>query len=205
MAKKDEDDRVREGLVTYDVYAAMPDDGQRYEILDGVLELMSPGPMTVHQTLSRELFLLLQSCSHDYEIYYAPIDVILSQINVLQPDILMIHRSRLEIVKAHGIEGAPDLVVEILSPSSRKRDLVVKANIYARYGVPEYWIVDPEGKTLEQYELGGERFELRGVYSSGDRISPKHIPCAIFEVGELFRGLDLFSRSEKDYRGREKP
>ncbi|WP_181917973.1 Uma2 family endonuclease, partial [Cohnella phaseoli] len=113
MKKKRADEPViREQPVTYDDYAAMPDDGNRYEIIDGVMELMSPGPMAVHQTLSRELLLLLiQSCRSDYAIFYAPFDVILSKVNVVQPDILMIHRSRIDIVKPHGVEGAPDLVV----------------------------------------------------------------------------------------------
>ena len=126
-------DKIKEQQVTYEIYAAMPDDGQRYEIIDGSLEMMSPSASTMHQAVSRELeFIFMQSCRSDYVIFGAPIDVILSERNVLQPDILMIHRSRQHIVSKRGIEGPPDLVVEILSPSSRRRDKVVKMGTYAK-------------------------------------------------------------------------
>ncbi|WP_372632560.1 Uma2 family endonuclease [Cohnella sp.] len=188
--KRDEDPIVREGPVTYEDYAAMPDDGNRYEIIDGVLEMMSPGPMTVHQGVSGELFLFLQSCRSEYVMFLAPFDVILSRTTVLQPDIIMIHRSRLEIVKKHGVEGAPDLVVEILSPSTRKRDKVVKAAAYAKHQVPEYWLVDPEARTLEQYRLDGERYELAQTYEEEDRVSSDKLPCVSFVLGEIFNEVD---------------
>ncbi|MFB9276523.1 Uma2 family endonuclease [Cohnella cellulosilytica] len=188
--KRDEEPVVREQPVTYDDYAAMPDDGNRYEIIDGVLEMMSPGPMTIHQKVSGELFLALQSCRSKYEIYYAPFDVILSRTTVLQPDIIMIHHSRLDIVKKHGVEGAPDLVIEILSPSTRKRDKVVKAAVYAEHQVPEYWLVDPEARTLEQYRLDGERYELVRTYVEDDRVSSDKLPCVSFVLGEIFNEVD---------------
>ncbi|PRX72194.1 Uma2 family endonuclease [Cohnella sp. SGD-V74] len=187
--KRDEEPIVREGPVTYDDYAAMPDDGNRYEIIDGVLEMMSPGPMAIHQGVSRELFLVLQSCRSKYEIYYAPFDVILSRTTVLQPDIIMIHHSRLDIVKKHGVEGAPDLVIEILSPSTRKRDKVVKAAAYAKHKVPEYWLVDPEARTLEQYWLDGERYDLKELYEEGDRISSDKLPCVSFKLKDTFDNI----------------
>ena len=188
--KREEEPIVREQPVTYDDYAAMPDDGNRYEIIDGVLEMMSPGPMTVHQGVSGELFLFLQSCRSEYVMFLAPFDVILSRTTVLQPDILMIHRSRIEIVKPHGVEGAPDLVVEILSPSTRKRDKVVKAAAYAKHRVPEYWLVDPEARTLEQYRLDGERYELAQTYEEEDRVSSDKLPCVSFMLGEVFNEVD---------------
>jgi hypothetical protein len=84
---KKDGDRIKEQQITYDIYAAMPDDGQRYEIVEGVMEMMSPGPFTAHQVVSGELeYLLKQSCKSDYLIFDAPLDVILSQTNVLQPD-----------------------------------------------------------------------------------------------------------------------
>lgn len=146
--------------MTYDQYAAMPDDGQRYEIFEGEMLLMSPGPSSPHQSVNRELeFILMQSCRMDYVIFDAPLDVILSQTTVLQPDILMIHRSRQHIVTKRGIEGPPDLVVEIVSPGSRKRDKVSKMHLYAKYEVPEYWIIDTDSRILEQYRLQGDRYE----------------------------------------------
>ncbi|MFB9276525.1 Uma2 family endonuclease [Cohnella cellulosilytica] len=192
MKKKRKDEPIiREQPVTYDDYAAMPDDGNRYEIIDGVLEMMSPGPMTIHQAVSGELeFLLMQSCRSEYVIFDAPLDVILSRTTVLQPDIIMIHRSRLEIVKKHGVEGSPDLVVEILSPSTRKRDKVVKAAAYAKHQVPEYWLVDPEARTLEQYRLDGERYELARTYIEDARVSSDKLPCVSFVLGEILNEAD---------------
>jgi len=191
MKKKRADEPIiREQPVTYDDYAAMPDDGNRYEIINGVLEMMSPGSMTIHQTVSRELlFILLQSCRSEYEIYYAPFDVILSRTTVLQPDIIMIHRSRLEIVKKHGVEGAPDLVVEILSPSTRKRDKVVKAAAYAKHQVSEYWLVDPEARTLEQYRLDGEHYEWVQTYEEDDRVFSDKLPCVSFKFKDIFDNI----------------
>lgn len=197
MTKNKDDDRIKEQQVTYDVYAAMPDDGQRYEIVDGVLELMSPGPMTIHQTVSGELgFILKQSCKSNFVIFSAPIDVILNQTNVLQPDILMIHHSRLGIVTSRGIEGPPDLVVEVISPSSRKRDKVVKSKIYAKYQVPEYWIIDPKGRTLEQYRLQGELYELVRLFEGDDQVTSDKLPCVSFALSDIFNDLKLFSFKE---------
>jgi len=133
-SKKNENDRVKEQPVTYEIYADMPDDGQRYEVLDGQLELMSPGTSMVHQIIGSALHLLVQSCISDYIILFAPLDVILSKTNVVQPDLVMLHRSRSDIATNRGIEGAPDLVVEVLSPGSRKRDRVRKSKIYENTG-----------------------------------------------------------------------
>ena len=182
-------DKIREQQVTYDMYAEMPEDGARYEILDGSLELMSPGPSPSHQAVSRELeFLLMQSCRSDYVLFHAPLDVILDQTNVLQPDILMVHRSRLAIVTKRGVEGPPDLAVEILSPGSRSRDKVVKMEIYAKHGVPEYWIIDTVSRTLEQYRLanGGSHYVLHNLFEGDDLVASDKLPCVTFNVSQIF-------------------
>lgn len=187
MSGEKEDDRVKEQLVTYDVYAAMPEDGHRYEIFDGVLEMMSPGPSNVHQGIGLELsYLLMQSCKSDYVIRTAPLDVILSETNVLQPDVVMVHRSRMDIVTMRGIEGPPDLVVEVLSPGSRKRDRVRKLPIYAKHGVPEYWIVDPSARTLERLVLADGAYEIVDVFEEDDVVASEKLPCVSFKVSELF-------------------
>lgn len=188
------DDLVGEQLVTYDVYAEMPDDGMRYEIIDGKLEALSPGPSFDHQSISGELeYLLQQGCKSDYVILHAPLDVIFSQTVVLQPDVIMIHRSRLYIVTKRGIEGPPDLVIEIVSPGSRKRDKVVKAKKYAEYGVAEYWIVDPEAKTLEQFRLaGGNYYESCNLFEGDEQVTSEKLPCVSFKLSDIFREmLDL--------------
>jgi Uma2 family endonuclease len=184
-------DQVKEQLVTYEIYAAMPDDGLRYEIVDGSMELMTPGPSTTHQAISGELgFILKQSCRSEYMIYDAPLDVILSQTNVLQPDIIMIHRNRMHIVTARGIEGAPDLVVEILSPGSRKRDKVTKLKKYAQYGIYEYWIVDSIARTLEQYQLVDTGiYELRNLFEGNDLVTSDKLPCVSFVIEDIFKEI----------------
>ncbi len=181
-------DRIKEQTVTYEIYAAMPDDGYRYEILDGSMEMMSPGPSTTHQAVSGELeFILKQSCRSDYMVYHAPLDVILDQTNVLQPDVLMIHRSRLHIVTPRGIEGPPDMVAEILSPGSRRKDKVIKLRTYARFGVREYWIVDTEALTMEQYRLDEDgNYVLYQLYEGDDLVTSDMQPCVSFKISDIF-------------------
>jgi Uma2 family endonuclease len=181
---------IKERQVNYDQYAAMPDDGKRYEIFEGDMVMMSPGPSTSHQAVSGELeFILKQSCKTDYVIFDAPLDVILSQTTVLQPDILMIHRSRLHIVTKRGIEGPPDLVAEIVSPGSRKRDKVDKMSLYAKYGVPEYWIIDTDSKHLEQYRLQEDRYELYNLFEGDELVTSDKLPCVSFTISEIFKEM----------------
>ncbi|MCD9020782.1 Uma2 family endonuclease [Cohnella silvisoli] len=128
-----------------------------------------------------------KSCKSDYIIYSAPLDVILNGTNVVQPDILMIHRSRQHIVTARGIEGPPDLVVEIISPGSRKRDKVKKMTVYEKHGVPEYWIIDSETRMLEQYlQNDRERYELCDLFEGDDRVTSNKLPCVAFVISAIF-------------------
>ncbi|QTH42459.1 Uma2 family endonuclease [Cohnella sp. LGH] len=192
MKKKTYEELIKETPVTYDMYADMEDDGRRYEISDGVLELMSPAPTTTHQSFVYELqYKLNESCRNEYIIYSSPIDVILSDTEVRQPDLIMIHRIRMDIIEKRGINGAPDLVVEISSEHSRRRDKVQKRIVYAKYGVPEYWIVDLSNLTLEQYVLDGDRYELIDVYAEDDKISSKAALCASFSMNEIVRSLPV--------------
>ncbi|QJD84420.1 Uma2 family endonuclease [Cohnella herbarum] len=188
-SKKTNKDRVKEQPVTYEIYAGIPDDGRRYEVLEGELELMSPGSSAVHQMVGMALSLIVQSCSSEYVILTAPLDVILSRTNVVQPDLVMIHRNRAQIVSIRGIEGVPDLVVEVLSPSSRKKDRLRKLKIYAEHGIPEYWIIDPATQTLEQLELigNGRRYEIVNLYENDDVVASGKLPCVSFAVSELFK------------------
>lgn len=189
--KKKAMDRIQEFPVTYEIYAAMPDDGKRYEIVDGIMEMMSPGPSTKHQAVSGELeFVLKQHCKSDYVIFDAPLDVILSDTVVLQPDIMMIHRSRLHIVTTRGIEGPPDLVVEILSPGSRNRDKVIKMKSYAKHGVQEYWIIDTESRTLERYRHdNSELFVLQNLFEGDDRVDSAMLPSVSFVLSDIFKEM----------------
>jgi Uma2 family endonuclease len=178
---------IRESYVTYDDYANMPDDGNRYEIANGRLELMSPGPNGLHQVISKAISdTISQSCSHDYVILTAPFDVILSETEVRQPDLIIVHRSRKSIIARRGIEGSPDVVVEILSPSTRKRDKLDKIKAYAKYGVPEYWIVDPDSYTLELYLLQDSgRYELADLFEADEPVVSPRLTCLAFTMNDI--------------------
>lgn len=109
---------------------------------------------------------------------------------VKQPDLVLVHRDRLHIITKHGaIEGIPDLVVEILSPSSAKRDKKIKLDTYARYEVPEYWIVDPENQVLEQYVLDGQQYALPEVYAGDDNVRSRHIQCVSLSMNEVIEPI----------------
>ena len=133
------------GSKTYDDLLAMPDDGNRYELIFGEI-VMTASPKRKHQFALFQLGKLLDAYARDHrlgEVYIAPYDVKLSVHNVVEPDILFVRRSRLNILTEDFVDGPPDLVVEVLSPTNRAHDLVKKATLYADFGIPEYWIVDP--------------------------------------------------------------
>lgn len=176
---------IREGGLTYDDYAAL-DDGNRYELVDGRLELMSPGPSLTHQLVSYEVQRnIARTCEKDYVILYAPIDLILSDSEVRQPDLLLVRRDRMHILSKRGVEGPPDLVVEILSPSTLKRDKIDKLKTYARFCIPEYWILEPELGVLEQFVLQGERYELVNIFHGDDRVTSPNVVCVSFTMNEV--------------------
>lgn len=188
--KKTGTEIVREQPVTYEIYAGLPEEAGRFEVIDGKLELMS-GPTVTHQTVLRRLSLIMENtCVSEYEIYFAPLDVIFDNTNVLQPDLLMIHRSRLAIVAERGIEGAPDLVAEVLSPGSHRKDKKLKKAVYERFEVPEYWLIDGSSQMLEQYELTGGKYELRNTYEGDEEIVSERLPCVSFRMSELFRSAN---------------
>ncbi len=191
-------DQLPPGDLTYDDYVRLPDDGRRYEIIDGELEV-SPAPNPRHQRVSAKFFAILHNHVEERrlgQVYYAPIDVLLARDSIVQPDLVFVAAARELIITERAIEGPPDLVVEILSPWSDRRDRVTKARLFARYGVRQYWIVDPEARTLEMYEpkRGAPR---RGRPSRrGTRRSAKYRRVATHEGAtmartSLFPDLDI--------------
>jgi Uma2 family endonuclease len=177
---------IKEQPATYDDYAKLPDDGSRYELADGVLELMTPAPTPKHQVISTQLLtILMNSCQTLYIVFASPIDLILSSTEVRQPDIVMVHRSKIDIITLRGIEGIPDLVAEILSPQSVKRDKQNKLIAYAKYHIPEYWIVDPANECLEQYILSGDKYELHTVYDREETIQSDRLQCISFTMEQI--------------------
>ena len=139
---------------TYDEYLNLPDDGKRYEVIDGEL-VMVADPYTIHQTVSGNLEYELRTFIKKHKlgkIFDAPTDVVLNEYNVVQPDILFIARDRLDIITEKNISGAPDLIVEILSPSTAYYALLEKKELYEKFGVKEYWIVDPKKQRVEVFQ-----------------------------------------------------
>lgn len=185
---------VREQGHTYEDYAAMPEDAGRYELLDGQLLALS-APSVVDQMVSTSLQKMLYLCEEEYLVLHAPLDVILSTHSTLQPDIVMVHRSRMDIVKRRGIEGPPDLIVEILSRSTAAHHRGIKQDIYAHYGVPELWIVDPANELLEQYfledgnahqaTLHHKALKLSHVYFGNEVVTSPHVSCIQFTMSEV--------------------
>lgn len=158
-------------VLTYRDYEALPADGRRYELHEGELSV-TPAPGTQHQWLVGELFAFLREHVRAHglgQVFVSPVDCILSDTTVVQPDIVYIESARSWLVSPRGIEGAPTLVVEVLSPSTIRIDRVVKLQLYARYGVPYYWLVDPESRSLEAYALAEGAFRLAARLDRGER------------------------------------
>jgi Uma2 family endonuclease len=158
-------------VLTYRDYAALPNDGRRYEIHDGELSV-TPAPGRTHQYVLLRLAAALHAhvSAHDLgEVYIAPFDIILAETTIVQPDITFVARDRLAILSERGADGVPTLVVEMLSRSTTHIDCGAKLQLYARHAVPFYWIVDPERRVVDMYRFtaGGydapERFGGDGL------------------------------------------
>lgn len=173
--------------LTYHNYAGLPDD-KRYELIDGEL-YMVPSPSVYHQLVQGNLVHLFKAFLNQHPLgvlLQAPLDVVLDQSMVLQPDLCFIGRDREHIVTEANIQGAPDLVVEILSPGTLERDRLVKRDLYARHGVCEYWMVDPVGRCIEVLRRNEQGFQPVGVYFFEDRIASGLLPGFSVSVQEIF-------------------
>lgn len=140
---------------TYEDFQLFPDDGKRHEIIDGE-HYVTPSPITKHQRVLGNLYRLLSTFLHDRRlgsVFIAPLDVVFSDLDVVEPDLLFVSKERSEIITEKNIRGAPDLLVEILSEGTRKTDEIVKRKLYERFGVREYWIVDPLLDSVKVYRL----------------------------------------------------
>lgn len=146
--------------LTYHDYLLIPEDGKRYEILDGEL-YMTPAPITRHQAISIRFSHLLMSYLETHpvgSVFAAPCDVILSKTDVAQPDLLFVHKNGVARITDKNVQGPPDVVIEILSPGTAARDRELKRKRYEHFGVREYWLVDPDGNTMEILTLDGSRY-----------------------------------------------
>jgi Uma2 family endonuclease len=181
----------KQGEWTYSDYAALPDDGRRYEVMNGVLLLM-PSPSRSHQKTVGELFIHLRThvqTSSLGEVYMAPFDVELAPDTIVQPDVLVILNAGLEKVAEEGVIGAPDLVVEVASPSTGPYDRLTKYYAYARARVPEYWIVNPEKRTVEVLALEGNTYHSLGIFRGQDILPSQIIPGLPVHVEQFFASI----------------
>ncbi len=174
--------------LTYEDLEQLPDDGKRYEILDGrLIELTSPS--VAHQRVLRRLLRWLDHfvTEHDLgEVFSAPLDVRLAPHNIVQPDLVFVSYASFGVVQDRPIEGAPDLLVEILSPSTRERDQGQKLEIYARHGVREYWTVDTDNQTLTVFALVDHGYE---AVTQDDGIARSAVlPGLTIDLAALFAG-----------------
>jgi len=176
--------------LTYDDYVQYPDDGKRHEIIEGD-HYMTPAPRRKHQRVSGRLFVALSGFTASRrlgEFYAAPFDVVLSDENVVQPDLLFISAARAGISTEDNIQGAPDLLVEIISETSRKKDEVTKRKLYERFGVQEYWLVDPELEIVKIFKLEQKKYGRAVELSkeNNDILTSELFPGFRLPVIELF-------------------
>lgn len=176
---------------TYEDYLGFPDDGNRHEIIDGE-HYVTPAPLTKHQRILANLLgHLYPHCSQSKAglVLVAPTDVVFSNTDVVQPDILFIATSRQGIVTRENIQGAPDFVIEILSDTTRHRDERTKRTLYERFQVKEYWIVDPELETVKIFRLQDGRYsvpEVSNTKEPNSRLSPSVLPGFSIPTRDIF-------------------
>ena len=177
--------------LTYDDYVQFPDDGKRHELIDGE-HYVTPTPNRKHQAIVLNLGAMLWSYLQQHPIgrvFVAPFDVIFSDFDVVEPDVLYLSTKRLgEIETSPLIKGAPDLVVEIGSPGTRKRDETIKRRLYERFGVAEYWVVDPELDAIKVYRRTGERYERAAelLLERDDRLTSPFFPDLALPLSKIF-------------------
>lgn len=176
--------------LTYEDYLGFPDDGRRHEILDGE-HAVTPAPAPRHQFVLSNLFRLLAGFVHERRlgrVLTAPLDVLLSPVDVVQPDLVFLSGESLVHVTESHVACAPGLVVEVLSETSRRRDEVTKRHLYERHGVEEYWIVDPELATVKVYRRAGGGFAPAAVLEAeaGDVLTSALFPSLELRVADLF-------------------
>jgi Uma2 family endonuclease len=179
--------RVR---LTYEDYAALPDDGRRYELHEGELSV-TPAPGTNHQATLLNLVVILHGHVNARalgEVFPAPVDCILENVTIVQPDIVFIETARQAVISERGIEGAPTLAVEVISPSTAGIDRRRKLQLYARYAVPYYWIADPPARTIEAHQLTQGAYREVGALSGTASASLPPFPDLILDPREIWRG-----------------
>ena len=166
-----------ERIWTYEDYVTL-DDGVYFEIINGKA-LMSPAPELFHQRWARKIFLAIErhveACKLG-EVFFAPVDVVLGEKNVVQPDLVFVSTANSGLLQRRGIMGAPDLVVEIISPASLRRDRYDKRELYARFGVKEFWLADAANHSIEILSLQQDSYQLLSCATNQGKIRSAALP-----------------------------
>jgi len=179
------------------------DEGEKVELIDGEIFNMSPAPSRQHQQILGELFKAFSSFLEDAEceVYFAPFDVRLFAENkrnddinnVVQPDLTVVcDKDKLD---DQGCNGSPDLIIEVISPSSIKTDRWEKYQLYEKAGVKEYWLVDPINQSVEVHHLDNANYEFQGVFTQEDTVSVQILPELTLHLNEIFNKNDHKNQS----------
>jgi Uma2 family endonuclease len=179
--------------LTYDDLLLLPDDGRRHEIIDGV-HYVTPSPSLSHQELVGRLYLSLGGFVEDRpdrgRVILAPFDVVFSFHDVVEPDLVFVSSDQIEILTEKNIRGTPALVIEVLSPSTRRRDQGIKLRLYERTGVREYWLIDPVGRAVTVYRRGADASFPRPstlTAEAGGTLDTPLLPGWSLSLARLFR------------------
>jgi Uma2 family endonuclease len=171
--------------MTASEFFALPETNTPTELIDGEL-IVAPAPIPKHQGISGETYVVLRELIPNGSLFYAPIDVYLDEINIVQPDILWVAADGQCQITEKRLVGAPDLVVEIFSPGTSRRDRREKYALYERFGVREYWMIDPEEQFIEVYTLQDGRFLRQGVYTPDQTFESRVLGGKTVDVGKIF-------------------
>ena len=175
-------------LLNYHDYFLLPDDGKQYQLIEGEL-FMTPPPGFSHQKSVTQLTRILSQYLNKNpigEVICAPYAVVLSDIHVVEPDLVYVSNAKKNLIKERGIFGSPDLVVEVLSKGNKKMDRTKKFKLYAQFKVPHCWIVDPIEKTMEVYELKKEEYQLITKKQGSETVKPTLFSGLEFSLKELW-------------------
>jgi Uma2 family endonuclease len=175
-------------LITADDYRLMPETGPRYQVIEGQL-FMAPAPNRFHQDISQNIEFILRKFLEKHpigKIYHAPFDVYLGEHNVYQPDVVFVANERISILTEAGAEGAPNLVIEILSPRTAHLDKEPKRKVYASSGVQELWLVDPLRQTIEIYHLQKDPKHPAAIHQATDSFTSACLPDLVLSCAEIF-------------------
>jgi Uma2 family endonuclease len=181
--------RAQADLLTVADYRATPD-GTRYQLVEGDLYLMSPAPTRFHQDIVLNLAEILRTFLRTHpigKVYISPIDVYLDEHNVVQPDVVFVSNERQEILTDDGMHGAPDLTIEVISPSNAQLDKTAKRRVYARHGVKELWLVDPTLRQIHLYNFARDPAKAVRILDDDESFDSAQLPGLMISAAEVFK------------------